>query len=94
MTWNNEATKRCYQKLQLILNPPKPGVTFVQQSTEQGETETLYDRTIIKQAIQARNQKHFNKCAGAAFTIGPMRALKWTADSPLADHILDGTYNR
>ena len=86
-----EATKRCYQKLRSILNPPKPGVTFVQRRTEHGKTDTLYDRTDIEQAILERNQRHFNQCAGTAFTIGTMRALNWAADSKLADSILDGT---
>ena len=86
-----EATKRCYRKLRWILNPPKPGVTFVQRTKTNGETETLYDRTNIEQAILLRNQKHFNQCTGTPFTVGPLRKLNWAADTTLADSILNGT---
>ena len=86
-----EATKRCYRKLKWIMKPPKPGVTFVEQQTQDGSTETLYDRTTLKQAILKRNQQHFNQCAGTPFTVGSLRQLNWASDSPLADSILNGT---
>ena len=88
-----EATKRCYQKLQWILKPPKPGVTFIQQKTKSGSTETLYDRRTIEHAILKRNQTHFNQCSRTPFTAGRLRELNWAADSPLANAILQGQSN-
>ena len=85
-----EATKRCYNKLKQITKPPKPGVTFVEQTSPDGNTVTLYDRKTLEHAILQRNQKHFNQCAGTPFTIGQLRKLNWAADSPLADEILKG----
>ena len=88
-----EATKQCYRKLRWILKPPKPGVTFIQRTNQQGNTETLYDRQKIEEAILNRNRRHFNQCAGTPFTTGRLRDLNWAADSPLAESILDGTCN-
>ena len=48
---HSEATKRCYQKLKWITKPPKPGVTFVEQPSQNATMETLYDRTTVEQAI-------------------------------------------
>ena len=84
-----EATKRCYNKLRWILNPPKPGVTFIQQK-EADTVRTIYDCLTIEDMILKRNQKHFNQCAGTPFTTGHLRQLNWAADSPLADSILEG----
>ena len=85
-----EATKRCYNKLRYILNPPKPGVTFIQH-TKNGRTKTVYNRLQLEDMILHRNQRHFNQCAGTPFTTGQLRQLNWSADSPLADAILQGT---
>ena len=89
-----EATKRCYRKLKWILKPPKPGVTFIERTTQDGATETLYDRESIETAILKRNQQHFNQCAGTPFTVGKLRKINWAADSDFADHILNGTVNQ
>ena len=86
-----EATKRCYKKLRWITKPPKPGVTFVECTNQNGNTETLYDRTTVEEAILRRNRRHFNQCAGTPFTIGELRNLNWAADSASADNILQGT---
>ena len=67
-----EATKRCYNKLRWILNPPKPGVTFIQQK-HADTTSTIYDRLALEALILKRNQKHFNQCAGTPFTTGHLR---------------------
>ena len=67
-----EATKRCYQKLKWITKPPKPGVTVVERPSQNGTTETLYDRTTVEQAILEQNQRHFNQCAGTPFTVGKL----------------------
>ena len=86
-----EATKRCYKKLRWIMNPPKPGVTFVDRVSPDGQPETLYDRTTLENAILQRNRRHFNQCAGTPFTIGKLRQLGWAADSELANSILKGS---
>ena len=86
-----EATKRCYRKLRWLTKPPKPGVTFVERTTPDGTSETLYDRIDVETAILQRNRRHFNQCSGTPFTVGPLRALNWAADSKLADEILNGT---
>ena len=85
-----EATKRCYAKLRWILHPPKPGVTFVQRTTSNGTTKTLYDRQTLEHAILLQNKQHFNQCKGTPFTTGNLRKLNWAADSPLAETILEG----
>ena len=87
-----EATKRCYRKLRWILNPPKPGVTFIQRQTN-GKLSSVYDRLTLEDIILKRNQRHFNQCAGTPFTTGQLRNLNWAADSPIADTILAGTYS-
>ena len=86
-----EATKRCYKKLKWITKPPQPGVTFVERTTGDGTTETLYNRATLEQAILFRNQQHFNQCKGTPFTVGKLRTLNWAADSPTADEILQGS---
>ena len=88
-----EATKRCYKKLRWLTKPPKPGVTFVERTKEDGTMETLYDREILENAILHRNQQHFNQCAGTPFTVGRLRELNWAADSALADSILHGHFD-
>ena len=89
-----EATKQCYRKLKWILKPPKPGVTFIERTTEDGAIETLYERESIETAILRRNQQHFNQCAGTPFTVGKLRKINWAADSDLADQILNGTVSQ
>ena len=89
-----ETIKQCYRKLRWILHPPKPGVTFVQQQTPDGNTTTLYNRQELETAILQRNRKHFNQCAGTPFTVGKLRRIKWAADSKLADDILEGQHHR
>ena len=84
-----EATKRCYRKLRWITKPQKPGVTFIERTTNNG-TECIFDRQALEAAILERNQMHFNQCAGTPFTVGPLRKLRWAADSELAERILQG----
>ena len=72
------------------MKPPKPGVTFVERPSQNGTTETLYDRTTVEQAILEQNQRHFNQCAGTPFTVGKLQSLNWAADSTLADALLQG----
>ena len=70
-----EATKQCYKKLKWILKPPKPGVMFVERTSTNGTTETIYDQQTAEEAILQRNQQHFNQCSGTPFTVGKLRQL-------------------
>lgn len=87
-----EAISKCYRKLRWLLHPPNPGVTFIQHTTDDGITRTIYDRQTLEQVILQRNKHHFNQCAGSTFTTGILRNLNWASDSDLADSILAGTY--
>ena len=48
----------------------------------------------IEYYLLARNRAHFGKAAGTPFTVPPLStSIKWTADTPEAEMILEGKYN-
>ena len=48
----------------------------------------------IEYYLPARNRAHFGKAAGTPFTVPPLStSIKWTADTPEAEMILEGKYD-
>jgi hypothetical protein len=54
--------------------------------------KTIDDPHQVVSILQARNKKHFKQASGTPFTTGEFHSIMFDGSGPLADSVLDGSY--
>jgi hypothetical protein len=93
-----------YQRIQQILKPQVKGsLSYVlvpenfqpeDYPYDPATTQTwsmVHEPEKVQKYITRRNITHFAQAHGSPFTIAPLDTIKWAADDPISDELLQGT---